>query len=87
MTRIIPRKTPPVTLLIAGFGAELAEAQRDQGTGFKSYESASRFCRCFGELRNHLYARSHRSRNLSTSARRDRFLTRGIIALRILEAA
>lgn len=56
-------------------------------SGFKSYESASRFCRCFDELRNHLQARSRRSRNLSTNARRHRFLTRGIIALRILEAA
>jgi putative transposase len=32
--------------------------------GFKSYESASRFCRCFDELRNHLQVRSRRSRNL-----------------------
>jgi transposase-like protein len=55
--------------------------------GFKSYESASRFCRCFDELRNHLQARSRRSRNLPTNARRHRFLTRGIVALRILEAA
>ena len=55
--------------------------------GFKSYKSASRFCRCFDELRNHLQARSRRSRNLTTNTRRHRFLTRGIIALRILEAA
>jgi putative transposase len=55
--------------------------------GFKSHESASRFCRCFDELRNHLQARSRRSRNLPTNARRHRFLTRGIVALRILEAA
>ena len=55
--------------------------------GFKSYESASRFCRCFDELRNHLQVRSRRSRNLPTNARRHRFLTRGIVALRILEAA
>jgi putative transposase len=39
------------------------------------------------ELRNHLQARSRRSRNLPTNARRHRFLTRGIVALRILEAA
>jgi hypothetical protein len=56
-------------------------------SGFKSYESASRFCRCFDELQNHLLARSLRSRDLSTSARRHRFLTRGIIVLQILEAA
>jgi hypothetical protein len=55
--------------------------------GFKSHESTSRFCRCFGELRNYLQARSRRSRNLPTNARRDRFLTGGIVALRILEAA
>jgi hypothetical protein len=55
--------------------------------GFKSHESASRFCRSFDELRNHLQARSRRSRNLPTNARRHRFLTRGIVALRILEAA
>ena len=55
--------------------------------GFKSYESASRFCRCFDELRNHLQVRSRRSRNLPTNARRHRFQTRGIVALRILEAA
>jgi transposase-like protein len=55
--------------------------------GFKSQESASRFCRCFDELRNHLQVCSRRSRNLPTSARRHRFLTHGIIALRIMEAA
>src|SRR5277367_3817698 len=55
--------------------------------GFKSHESPSRFCRCFDELRNHLQARSRRSRNLPTNARRHRFVTRGIIALRIMEAA
>ena len=55
--------------------------------GFKSHASASRFCRCFDELRNHLQARSRRSRNLPTNARRHRFLTRGIVALRILQAA
>ena len=55
--------------------------------GFKSHACASRFCRCFDELRNHLQARSRPSRNLPTNARRHRFLTRGIVALRILEAA
>jgi putative transposase len=55
--------------------------------GFKSNESASRFCRCFDELRNHLQVRSRRSRNLPTNARRHRFPTRGIIALGIMEAA
>jgi putative transposase len=55
--------------------------------GFKSPESASRFCRWFDELRNHLQARSRRSRHLPTNARRHRFLIRGIVALRILEAA
>jgi putative transposase len=55
--------------------------------GFKSHESASRFCRCFDELRNHLQVRSCRGRNLPSNARRQRFLTRGIVALRILEAA
>jgi transposase-like protein len=55
--------------------------------GFKRHESASRFCRCFDELRNHLQARSRRSRNLPTDARRHRFLTGGIVAPRILEAA
>jgi transposase-like protein len=58
----------------------------DRTRGFKSHESASRFCRCFDELRNHLQARSRRSRNLPTNACRHRFLTRGIVALRILEA-
>jgi putative transposase len=55
--------------------------------GFKSLESASRFCRSFDELRNHLQVRSRRSRNIPNNARRHRFLTRGIIALRIMEAA
>jgi hypothetical protein len=55
--------------------------------GFKRHESASCFCRCFDELRNHLQARSRLSRNLPTNALRHRFLTRGIVALRILEAA
>src|ERR1700679_3526675 len=32
--------------------------------GFKSHESASRYCRCFDELRNYLQARSRRSRSL-----------------------
>jgi putative transposase len=54
--------------------------------GFKSHASASRFCRCFDELRSHLQIRSRRSRHLPTNARRHRFLTRGIIALRIMEA-
>ena len=55
--------------------------------GFKSPESASRFCQGFDELRNHLYPRSRRSRNIPTNARRHRFLTRGIDALRILATA
>jgi transposase-like protein len=55
--------------------------------GFKSADSAARFCRCFDELRNHLHSRSRRSRNIPTTSRRRRFLTRGIIALRIMEAA
>ena len=55
--------------------------------GFKSPESASRFCRGFDELRNHLQPCSRRSRTLPTNSRRRRFLTRGIVALRILEAA
>jgi hypothetical protein len=55
--------------------------------GFKSHESVSRFCRCFDELRGYLHPRSHRSRNLPINARRHHFLTRGIIALRIMEAA
>ena len=55
--------------------------------GFKSHESASRFCRCFDELRNDLQARSRRSRNLPTNVRRYHILTRGMVALRILEAA
>jgi putative transposase len=55
--------------------------------GFKSHYSAARFCRCFDELRNHLHPRSRRRRNIPTTSRRHRFLTRGIIALRILEAA
>jgi putative transposase len=44
--------------------------------GFKSHESASRLCGCFDELRNHLQARSRRSRNLPTNVRRHLFLTR-----------
>jgi transposase-like protein len=55
--------------------------------GFKSHEPTSRFCRCFDELRNHLQARSRRSRNLPTNARRHRLLTRWIVALGIPEAA
>jgi|SRR6185437_3895989 len=39
------------------------------------------------ELRNYLHIGSRRSRNLPPSARRHRFLTGGIIALQILEAA
>jgi putative transposase len=55
--------------------------------GFKSHNSAARFCRCFDEFRNHLHPRSRRSRNIPTTSRRHRFLTRGIIALHIMEAA
>ena len=55
--------------------------------GFKSPDSASRFCRGFDELRNHLYPRSRRSKNIPTNSRRQRFLQRGIIAIRIMEAA
>jgi putative transposase len=54
--------------------------------GFKSPESAAR-CRGYDELRNHLCPRSCRSRNTPTNSRRHRFLTRGITALRIMEAA
>src|ERR1700716_815669 len=46
--------------------------------GFKSDESAARFCRGFDELRNHLNPRSRRSRTLSANFRSHRFLTRGI---------
>ena len=52
--------------------------------GFKSHEAASRFCRGYDELRNHLHPRSRRNRNIPTNSRRHRFLTRGITALRIL---
>jgi len=55
--------------------------------GFKSPDSADRFCRGFDELRNHLYPRSRRGQNIPTNSRRQRFLQRGIIALRIMEAA
>jgi transposase-like protein len=55
--------------------------------GFKSPESASRFCRGFDELRNHLRPCSRCSRTLPTNSHRRCFLNRGIIALRILEAA
>jgi transposase-like protein len=55
--------------------------------GFKSPDSAARFCRGFDELHNHLFPRSRRSQNLPINSRRRRFLQRGIIALRILEAA
>ena len=47
--------------------------------GFKSPDSASRFCRGFDELRNHLYPRSRRNQNIPTNSRRQRFLQRGII--------
>jgi putative transposase len=55
--------------------------------GFKSHDFAARFCRSFDELRNYLNPRSRRSRNIPTNSRRHRFLTRGIIALHIMEAA
>ena len=61
--------------------------------GFKSHESASRFCRCFDELRNHLQARSRPPPRAAEKPSNQRppaasaFLTRGIVALRILEAA
>ena len=55
--------------------------------GFKSPRSAARFCRGYDELRNHPHPRSRRSRNIPTNSRRHRFSTRGIIALRIPEAA
>ena len=55
--------------------------------GFKSRDSASRFCRCFDELRNHLNSQSRRSRNLPPNSRRHRFLTGGLTALHILETA
>ena len=55
--------------------------------GFKNCDSAARFSRGFDELRNHLYPRSRRSQNIPTNSRRQRFLQRGVIALRIMEAA
>ena len=55
--------------------------------GFKSPDSAARFSRGFDELRNHLYPRSRRSQNIPTNSRRQRFLLRGVIALRMMEAA
>jgi putative transposase len=54
--------------------------------GFKSHQSATRFCRSFDELRNHLHPRSCRT-NIPASFRRHRFITLIIIALRIMEAA
>jgi putative transposase len=59
----------------------------DRCGGFKSHDSAARFCRGFDELRNHVHRRSRRSRNVPSSSRRHRFITRGVIALRILEEA
>jgi putative transposase len=55
--------------------------------GFKSPDSAARFCRGFDELRNFLHIRFRRDRTLPTSSRRQRFQSRGTIVLRILEAA
>jgi putative transposase len=55
--------------------------------GFKSHDPAARFRRGFDELHNHLHPRSRRGRNILTSSRRHLFLTRGNIALHIMEAA
>ncbi len=55
--------------------------------GFKSPDSAARFCRGFDEFRNHLCPSSRRNQNIPTNSRRQRFLQRGIIALRMMEAA
>jgi hypothetical protein len=54
--------------------------------GFKNTESAARFCRGYDELRNHLYPLTPYPEYSTNSCHR-RFLTCGIIALRVLEAA
>jgi len=62
-----------------------------QGRGTASLPSLSGYHRCqVGEVhqrRVYLNPRSPRIRNIPTNSRRHRFLTNGIIALRIMEAA
>ena len=55
--------------------------------GLKSPDSAARFGRGCDDHRNFLHIGSRRDRHLPTSSRGHRFLTGGVIALRIPEAA
>jgi putative transposase len=55
--------------------------------GFKSHTSAVRFCLSFDELRNYLRPPSRGGQTFPSNSRRQRFLTRGLIALQIVEAA
>ena len=55
--------------------------------GFKRPDSAARFCQGFDDLRNFFQIGSRCDGNIPASSRRHCVLTRGVIALRILEAA
>jgi putative transposase len=54
--------------------------------GFKNTISATRFCRCYDELRNYLRSRSRMCQYVSASARRFHHMHRTAIVLGILEA-
>jgi transposase-like protein len=54
--------------------------------GFKSFNSADRFCRAYDELRNHLRARVRHSQHVPANRRRVLHLRRATTALAILAA-
>jgi transposase-like protein len=55
--------------------------------GFKSSESAARFCRSYDELRNFLHPRSNRNQHVPASHRQLHVLSRSLTAISILVAA
>jgi hypothetical protein len=55
--------------------------------GFKSFVSAKRFCRSYGELRHFLGLRTRHNQFVPASRRRLLHLRRATIALAILETA
>ena len=54
--------------------------------GFKNVISATRFCRCYDELRSYLRSRSHMCQYVAASTRRFHHIHRVATALGILEA-
>jgi hypothetical protein len=55
--------------------------------GFKSHDTAARFCREHGELRDLLRPRRRHNQIVSASSRRSRFFKSAQIALNIMQNA